>query len=175
MSRNRKRQRNRGAQNHPACLGGTDPEDSRPKPKEKTQVPTPEGARSAQDMKAPRRRPRKQGQVGEIARAILSGLESMFKEGREKSRQAWTKIFNMAKKAAKAIIAWVKEHPYITAGILIAIAVAVLWPFVLKALGFGQLGPVAGTFASWWQSTFAGFVPAGSLFSSLQALGMSLL
>lgn len=68
-------------------------------------------------MKAPRRRPRKQGQVGEIARAILSGLESLFKEGREKLRQAWTKMPKMAKKAAKAIIAWVKEHPYITAGI----------------------------------------------------------
>ena len=31
----------------------------------------------------------------------------------------------------------------------------------------------AGTFASWWQSTYAGLVPKSSLFSFFQRLGMT--
>jgi hypothetical protein len=31
---------------------------------------------------------------------------------------------------------------------------------------------LVGTFAAWWQSTYAGEVPAGSLFSFFQRLGM---
>jgi len=31
---------------------------------------------------------------------------------------------------------------------------------------------VVGTFAAWWQSTYKGFVPAKSLFSFFQQLGM---
>jgi len=31
----------------------------------------------------------------------------------------------------------------------------------------------AGTFAAWWQRTYAGLVPKGSLFSFFQRLGMT--
>ncbi|KAM7213453.1 hypothetical protein V8F06_011191 [Rhypophila decipiens] len=34
-----------------------------------------------------------------------------------------------------------------------------LW--ILKLLGFGILGPIAGTFVAWWQSLYAGAGPAG--------------
>jgi hypothetical protein len=33
--------------------------------------------------------------------------------------------------------------------------------------------PAAGSFAAWWESTYAGYIPAGSLFSFLQRLGMT--
>lgn len=79
-------------------------------------------------------------------------------------------------------------------GVLVALA-----PYVLEVLGFGELGPTAGelsdslsfstsiwheawltnnlfffpgSFASWWESTYGGFIPAGSLFSFFQRLGM---
>jgi hypothetical protein len=48
----------------------------------------------------------------------------------------------------------------------------VIAPWVIEALGFAELGPVEGTFASWWQSTYGGLVPKGSLFSFFQRLGM---
>jgi hypothetical protein len=48
----------------------------------------------------------------------------------------------------------------------------IIVPWVIEALGFAELGPVEGTFASWWQSTYGGLVPKGSLFSFFQRLGM---
>ncbi|KAF2263400.1 hypothetical protein CC78DRAFT_581489 [Lojkania enalia] len=41
------------------------------------------------------------------------------------------------------------------------------------ALGFGELGPIEGSFAALWQSRYAGYVPSGSLFSFFQRLGMT--
>jgi hypothetical protein len=66
----------------------------------------------------------------------------------------------------------------------------IIAPWVIEALGFAELGPLegmsrlqcclvsakltyaAGSFASWWQSTYGGLVPKGSLFSFFQRLGM---
>lgn len=42
----------------------------------------------------------------------------------------------------------------------------------LEILGFGELGPIEGSFAAGWQSRYAGYVPKGSLFSYFQRLGM---
>lgn len=67
---------------------------------------------------------------------------------------------------------------------------------ILKALGFGTLGPIGGTFcpqgggfnrsservrvlttlgtiAAVWQAYYGGFVPAGGLFALLQRMGMT--
>ncbi|KZF26482.1 hypothetical protein L228DRAFT_257911 [Xylona heveae TC161] len=44
----------------------------------------------------------------------------------------------------------------------------------LRAIGFGALGPLAGSIAAYWQSTYyGGYVAAGSVFSILQWLGMT--
>ncbi|KFY04391.1 hypothetical protein V491_09368 [Pseudogymnoascus sp. VKM F-3775] len=56
------------------------------------------------------------------------------------------------------------EHPYFCALIAVGI-LAILMPWVLEALGFAELGPVEGTFAAWWQSTYRGYVTKESLFS----------
>ncbi|KAH9171479.1 hypothetical protein EDB89DRAFT_1971384 [Lactarius sanguifluus] len=49
-----------------------------------------------------------------------------------------------------------------------------VWEYAKEhpVLGFGELGPIEGTFAAWWQSTYNGYVPAKSLFSFFQRLGM---
>lgn len=94
-----------------------------------------------------------------------------------------------------------RDHPLeLVATVLITIiaigVLVVLAPYVLELLGFSELGPVAGnlsplvlglywsllsisnkslmigTFASWWESTYAGYIPAGSMFSFFQRLGM---
>ena len=177
-----------------ACFGSADPEDSRPKPSEKAQARAPNGVRSAQEISAEvvellrtaekngpalQRRVRdvvgEQGWTENIARAIVAGLETVIKEGREKVGPALAEAVEKAEEAANAVFTFSKDHPYLVAGFATIVAIGVLAlvaPWVVEALGFGELGPIADTFASWWQSTYAGFVPKGSLFSFFQRLGM---
>ncbi|KAF2689528.1 hypothetical protein K458DRAFT_427671 [Lentithecium fluviatile CBS 122367] len=57
---------------------------------------------------------------------------------------------------------------------VIALGVLILIePWAIEALGFGELGPIEGTFAAAWQSRYAGYVPKGSLFSFFQRLGIT--
>lgn len=84
---------------------------------------------------------------------------------------------------------FVRGHLILCALIALGILVLLsLW--VIEALGFIEGGilegetcqsqcavtrmliPIADSFAAWWQSKHAGFVPKGSLFSLLQRLGM---
>mmetsp|Transcript_11117 Transcript_11117/g.16214 ORF Transcript_11117/g.16214 Transcript_11117/m.16214 type:complete len:209 (+) Transcript_11117:99-725(+) len=49
------------------------------------------------------------------------------------------------------------------------------WAFIdvlLYLLGFTEVGPEAGSFAAWWQSTFH-FMGPGSIFASLQSIAMT--
>ncbi|KAF3766617.1 hypothetical protein M406DRAFT_339775 [Cryphonectria parasitica EP155] len=83
-----------------------------------------------------------------VAEKVLAGIET------EASHDA-NELFQFA-----------KDHPLATAGLLTIIAVGVLVllaPTIVVALG---------SFAAWWESTYAGYIPAGSLFSFLQRLGM---
>eukprot|EP00558_Chaetoceros_sp_UNC1202_P012149 CAMPEP_0197232522 /NCGR_PEP_ID=MMETSP1429-20130617/775_1 /TAXON_ID=49237 /ORGANISM="Chaetoceros sp., Strain UNC1202" /LENGTH=214 /DNA_ID=CAMNT_0042690565 /DNA_START=62 /DNA_END=706 /DNA_ORIENTATION=- len=43
---------------------------------------------------------------------------------------------------------------------------------LLSLLGFTSIGPQAGSFAAWWQSTFH-FMGPGSIFASLQSIAMT--
>ncbi|KAL1639939.1 hypothetical protein SLS58_007365 [Diplodia intermedia] len=71
------------------------------------------------------------------------------------------------------IIAWVKEHPYLTALIVIAIILAiVLPPVILHAAGFTAAGVAAGSLAAASQSSIGGAVAAGSTFATLTSAGM---
>ncbi|KAK3703771.1 hypothetical protein LTR37_014217 [Vermiconidia calcicola] len=66
------------------------------------------------------------------------------------------------------------QHPVFAAAIVTVVAIGILVllvPWVVEALGFAELGPVEGSFAAWWQSTFPD-AEAGSFFSYLQRLGM---
>lgn len=138
-----------------------------------------------------------EGWTEKIARAVLDGLEYIIKNWREKVGNALREAIDAAEAAAKACFTFTEEHPYLTAGLLTIVAVGVLvWmaPWAVEALGFGELGPIAGmpssegpdvdktcvsvltesdTFAAAWQRTYAGFVPKGSLFSFFQRLGMT--
>ncbi|KAK1716237.1 hypothetical protein BDP67DRAFT_611129 [Colletotrichum lupini] len=78
----------------------------------------------------------------------------------------------LAIKAGRIMLEFAKEHPVFVTIIAIGVMVIVA-PWVIEALGFGELGPIADTFASWWQARYAGYVPKGSLFSFLQWLGMT--
>ncbi|KAJ9130498.1 hypothetical protein NKR23_g12171 [Pleurostoma richardsiae] len=110
-----------------------------------------------------------------IAERVLAGLEAVLKEGREKIGPAMAQAFDSASEAADKVFQFAKDHPVATAGLLTILTVGVLVvlaPVVVEALGFAELGPVEGSFAAWWESTYAGYIPKGSLFSYLQRLGM---
>lgn len=103
----------------------------------------------------------------DVAIALLQGLESVIKSGAEMAKAS----FDALKQAEDAAIGFARDHPvYAT---LIALGIlAILTPWALELLGFGELGPIEGSFAAAWQSRYAGYVPKGSLFSYFQRLGM---
>ncbi|OJJ98363.1 hypothetical protein ASPACDRAFT_79838 [Aspergillus aculeatus ATCC 16872] len=75
------------------------------------------------------------------------------------------------RRASEEAFEFAQEHPVYTTILALGVFVA-LMPWVLEVLGFAELGPVEGSFAAWWQSRYAGYVPKGSLFGFFQRLGM---
>ncbi|KAK1997363.1 hypothetical protein LX36DRAFT_681807 [Colletotrichum falcatum] len=106
----------------------------------------------------------------ELAKHILQGVEALVRR-RETIGQVVAEAVDKAVAAAQAVFGFAADHPVFVTVVAIGVLVVVA-PWVLEALGFGELGPVADTFASWWQARYAGFVPKGSLFSFFQRLGM---
>ncbi|KAK0649731.1 hypothetical protein B0T16DRAFT_389726 [Cercophora newfieldiana] len=117
-----------------------------------------------------------------IAKRTLEGLEQTLKTSREKWGpaliEAYDKAVSASNEAFAELVQEVKDHPKeVAAGLLVTLlaigVVAVLAPVVLEVLGFSAEGPVAESFAAWFQSTYRGYVPKGSLMSFLQRLGMT--
>ncbi|KAK3724049.1 hypothetical protein LTR37_001171 [Vermiconidia calcicola] len=105
-----------------------------------------------------------------LAKRILHGVENALNRGKPMGH-AMKKAFDRASAAANE---FVQEHPVFAAAIVTVAAIGILVllvPWVVEALGFAELGPVEGSFAAWWQSTFPD-AEAGSFFSYLQKLGM---
>ncbi|KAF2723022.1 hypothetical protein K431DRAFT_220646 [Polychaeton citri CBS 116435] len=89
----------------------------------------------------------------------------------EKMGPAMRDAYEKAETAARE---FVSEHPVFVEVMATVVAIgilALLVPWVVEALGFGELGPIAGSFAARWQSTFPN-VEARSFFAFLQRLGM---
>ncbi|KAL4745728.1 hypothetical protein BDW72DRAFT_186168 [Aspergillus terricola var. indicus] len=102
-----------------------------------------------------------------LAKATLQGPENAIQAG-AKMAKATADAVAQAKEAA---VGFATEHPVYA--MLIALGVlAVLTPWVLEVLGFGELGPIEGYFAARWQSVYEAYVPKGALFGYFQRLGM---
>ncbi|KAK1717338.1 uncharacterized protein BDZ83DRAFT_30161 [Colletotrichum acutatum] len=107
----------------------------------------------------------------ELAKYILSGVEGLVRH-RNTIGQIVRETVDKSTEAADSVFEFAKEHPVFVTIIAIGVLVIVA-PWVIEALGFGEFGPIADTFASWWQARYAGYVPKGSLFSFLERLGMT--
>jgi hypothetical protein len=81
------------------------------------------------------------GWTEKIATAILNGLEKILKNGASMA-QAMKDAFQRATNAAEA---FAREHPVYCTVIALGILV-ILAPWVIEALGFGELGPIEGNF-----------------------------
>ena len=132
-----------------------------------------------------------------LAAKIVSALEAVLKAGGE-MKGPLKEAYDKACEEAKKIEGLAEDHPVATAVLLTVVALGVLVllaPYVLDALGFAESGVIEGEFASpvgwlektmadvnllpvasWaarWQATYRGYVPARSLFSYFQRLGMT--
>jgi len=101
-----------------------------------------------------------------LAVAVLKGMENALK-AEVPMGQAMRDAYDKAAKVVEEVWQFGKDHPVFVAVVALGILV-VLAPWA----GFGELGPIEGTFAAWWQSRYGSSVPAGSLFSFFQRLGM---
>ncbi|KAJ5249177.1 hypothetical protein N7468_000628 [Penicillium chermesinum] len=102
-----------------------------------------------------------------LARATLQGLEHAINAGAAMARLA----ADAAARSKDAAIDFTTNHPILVTLIALGI-LALLMPPVLEILGFGELGPIEGSFAAAWQRQFAGEVPKKALFGYFQRLGM---
>ncbi|KAL8720897.1 MAG: hypothetical protein Q9225_002315 [Loekoesia sp. 1 TL-2023] len=110
-----------------------------------------------------------------LADKIRKGMEEALKAGKEMNA-ALSAAYTKACEAAKVFEHFAEDHPLATAVFVTVIAIGILVilsPYVVEMLGFGEFGPIEGTWAAAWQSTYRGLVPKGSLFSYLQKLGMT--
>ncbi|KAK2057428.1 hypothetical protein LY76DRAFT_594222 [Colletotrichum caudatum] len=106
----------------------------------------------------------------DIAKLILRGVEALVRN-RDAIGQVVGEAVDKAADAARSVPGFAADHPVFVTLVAVGVLVVVA-PWVVEALGFGELGPVANTFASFWQARYAGYVPKGSLFSFFQRLGM---
>ncbi|KAK3998184.1 putative HTH-type transcriptional regulator YdfL [Cladorrhinum sp. PSN332] len=123
-----------------------------------------------------------------IAKRVLRALEEVLKPENQDKRSSWgealTEAYNKAVEVAaetfRELAKYAKEHPTqteIVCAVLLSLfaygVLVQLAPRILMLLGFGVEGPVEGSFAAWFMSTYGGYVPKGSLMSYLQRLGMT--
>lgn len=113
---------------------------------------------------------RETGWYESLAASVLNGLENALKAGAPMG-QVMKDAYEKAAQVVGDVWEYTKEHPVFFAITALGILV-ILAPWAIEVLGFGELGPIEGTFAAWWQSTYNGYVPARSLFSFFQRLGM---
>ncbi|KDN66142.1 hypothetical protein CSUB01_06134 [Colletotrichum sublineola] len=79
--------------------------------------------------------------TGEIAKYILQGVESLVRH-RDTVGQVVREATDKAADAAQSIFDFAADHPVFVTVVAIGVLVAVA-PWVLEALGFSELGPVA--------------------------------
>jgi len=116
---------------------------------------------------------RPQSWSSSLAKAILARLQQQLEDGVEMGDALRAKVESAKREATS----FAEKHPILTAvlGTVVVLAIlALVFPWALEALGFAELGPVEGSWAAAWQSTYAGSVEAGSWFSFFQRLGMTL-
>lgn len=122
-----------------------------------------------------------EGWTEEIAKAVLAKLQQIIEKGQNDIGATLRDAINLATRVVDDVFQLATDHP-IAATVfctLVAIGVLVLIaPWVIEALGFAELGfaelgPIEGSFAAWWQSTYRGYVAKESLFAFFQRLGMT--
>ncbi|EKD17899.1 hypothetical protein MBM_03671 [Drepanopeziza brunnea f. sp. 'multigermtubi' MB_m1] len=107
-----------------------------------------------------------------LAQHLLDGLVHALNSNAQMGG-AMKEAFDRASAATEL---FVREHPILVGVIATVVALgilALLVPWAIEPLGFAELGPIEGSWAALWQSTFPD-VTADSWFAFFQRLGMTL-
>ncbi|KAH6646585.1 hypothetical protein BKA67DRAFT_662993 [Truncatella angustata] len=115
-----------------------------------------------------------QGWSEDIAKSILEQLSKILKDGADLSEEL-KRISDAAEECTHMFFEFVEKHPEAATIFFTLVAIGVLsllMPWVLETLGFTLEGPLADSFAAWWQSRYLGYVPRNSWFSFFQQLAM---
>lgn len=78
-----------------------------------------------------------------IAKGILFNLEQVIRKGSNTLGRALQEAIQVADEAVKEIFHFAADHPVLCTVIAIGILV-LLAPWLIEALGFGELGPIEG-------------------------------
>ncbi|CAN8097555.1 unnamed protein product [Discula destructiva] len=125
-----------------------------------------------------------------LAESIFHALRSILGDNFDEKETKWGVALTEAYQTARAVVEdqfsdlvqYVTEHPGEAAArvgveiLLSLLAFGILvrvTRWVVTLLGFGEMGPIAGSFAAKWEARYAGFIPKGSLFSYIQRMGMT--
>jgi hypothetical protein len=136
-----------------------------------------------------------EGWTEKIAESILAKLQQVIEQGRNDMGPAMREAVDTASTVVQDVFQLALDHPVATTVFctLVALAILVLIsPWIIEALGFGELGPIegdslstiniiflltlllsVGSFAAGWQSTYRGYVSKDSLFAFFQRLRMA--
>lgn len=84
-----------------------------------------------------------------IARRILDGMVDIVQEGRAKMGPAMAEALQKVETTANEVFKFTKDHPETVAAIFVVVVALGLLvfmgvPWVVSALGFGELGPMEG-------------------------------
>ncbi|KAH8697844.1 hypothetical protein BGW36DRAFT_397476 [Talaromyces proteolyticus] len=110
-----------------------------------------------------------------IAKAILDKLRQIIENGQSDMGAVLQEIINFTSQIVEDFFQFARDHPVAITIFCTLIALGVLFliaPWIIEALGFSASGPIEGSFAAWWQSTYRGYVSRKSLFAFFQRLGM---
>lgn len=81
-----------------------------------------------------------------ICEAVLAALEKTL-QAAGSNGPALQKAYDKAKEEAEKMVEFAGEHPVLTGVFCTVVAIGVLWllwPAIVEALGFGELGPIEG-------------------------------
>ncbi|AEO59715.1 hypothetical protein MYCTH_2308206 [Thermothelomyces thermophilus ATCC 42464] len=154
-----------------------------PRPADPSEADLTSGAAAAAGLRA-------QDWTSYLAERVLHALErklgDVLAEHSSADRSGWGGALadaydyavELIKRELRELWEYAKAHPYETAATVLLTLVSLgvlarLLPLIVRALGFGELGPIEGSFAAWWQRLYGGYVPKGSLWSFLQRMGMT--
>ena len=76
--------------------------------------------------------------------AAFRAIQRQDKDSFDRAITSLTKLGLELNQMAKVVAAWVKEHPYLTAAIVVSIILFACTPAIIGAAGFGAGGIVAG-------------------------------
>ena len=103
--------------------------------------------------------------------AILNGVKLCEALNSLRSKASLAELQKQLTNFATSLTHYVHGNPWEAVFALLCVAILLTVPVILPAIGFGALGPTAGSLAAAWQS-YIGIVAAGSPFAFLQGAAM---